>query len=213
MTSNETWHAEKLGTAAAEALKKNGFDALYCVDREEAMNLLKPWLRRGISVGLGGSMTLKDLGIQKMVQDAGCEFLDQNDPKLDAEGKRNILRRQISSDLYISSSNAVTLDGQLVNVDATGNRVAALIFGPAKTVVIAGINKIVRDVDEALNRIEINVAPRNNQRLNRKNPCVESGVCMDCDEDTRLCRVYSVLRKKPGGSDFTVIIVGEPLGY
>ena len=115
--------------------------------------------------------------------------------------------------MFVSGSNAITMEGELVNVDGTGNRVAALTFGPGKTIVIAGYNKIVRDIDEAFARIETHAAPMNNKRLDKPNPCVKSGVCMDCDGDTRLCRAYSILRKRPGGTDFTVIIVGEELGY
>jgi len=213
MTANETWHAEKLGSAAVAALKGNGFNAQYCANREEALNLVKAMLKPGISVGFGGSMTTKELEIAKLAKEAGCRVLDHSDPTLDAEARKKVLKEQQICDLFIASSNAVTLDGQLVNIDATGNRVAALTFGPSKTLVIAGVNKVVRDVEEALARLEMDTAPRNNKRLDKKNPCVETGYCMDCDEDTRLCRIYSVFRKRPGASDFTVIIIGEALGY
>jgi hypothetical protein len=124
-----------------------------------------------------------------------------------------ILKRQLTSDVFISGSNAVTLEGEILNVDGTGNRVAALSFGPTKTIVVVGINKIVRDMDEAFARLETYAAPMNNKRLDKPNPCVKAGVCMDCDGDTRLCRVYNIMRKRPSGTDFTVIIVGEDLGY
>ncbi|HRY54053.1 MAG TPA: LUD domain-containing protein, partial [Spirochaetia bacterium] len=94
-----------------------------------------------------------------------------------------------------------------------GNRVAALTFGPKKTVVVVGANKIVRDIDEALARIETRAAPLNNKRLDRPNPCVKSGQCEDCQGDTRICRVYQILRRRPSLSDFTVLVVGESLGY
>lgn len=213
MNSLELWQAEKLGSAAVSALKMNGFDARYCRDREELLELIRPYLRSGTSVGFGGSMTIKELGIRDMAAAAGCELLDHADPNLDADARRLVLRRQLTSDLFLASSNAVTLDGQLVNVDGNGNRVAALTFGPTKTIVVAGVNKLVRDVDEALTRVELRAAPLNNKRLDRSNPCVEAGQCMDCDGDGRICRVYSVLRKRPSGTDFSVFILGENLGF
>ncbi len=98
-------------------------------------------------------------------------------------------------------------------MDANGNRVGALSFGPSKVVVVAGANKIVADLDEAFARVEEIAAPMNNKRLNRPNPCVKSGHCMDCEGEMRSCRIYQILKRKPALSDFTVIIVGEPIGY
>lgn len=158
-------------------------------------------------------MSVRSLGIQDKAAAAGCELLDHNAPGLDPAEKGKILRRQLTCDLFISSCNGLTMDGQVVNVDAVGNRVAAISFGPAKTLLVAGINKLSRDLDEAFDRIELYAGPMNNKRLDRPNPCVKTGECMDCDGDTRICRIYQVLRKKPMGSDITVILVGESLGY
>jgi len=97
-------------------------------------------------------------------------------------------------------------------VDGNGNRVAALSFGPAKTVVVVGVNKIVRNLEEAQTRIETYAAPMNNKRLDRPNPCVKAGVCQDCSNETRICRAYQVLRRRPSLSDFTVVVVGSYLG-
>ena len=101
----------------------------------------------------------------------------------------------------------------ILNVDGNGNRVAALTFGPSKTVVVVGVNKIVRDLDEAFARLESYASPMNNKRLDRPNPCVKTGLCEDCQGETRICRAYQILRRKPSLSDFTVIVVGESLGY
>lgn len=213
MNPIETWHAAALADTAVKALKKNGFDAEYVETAAQAAEKVASFLKSGASVGFGGSMSVRSLGIQDKAAAAGCELLDHNAPGLDPAEKGKILRRQLTCDLFVSSSNAVTMDGQIVNVDGTGNRVAALTFGPAKTVVVVGVNKLVRDMDEAFNRIELYASPMNNKRLDRPNPCVKTGECMDRDGDTRICRVYQVLRKRPLGTDFTVIVVGEPLGY
>lgn len=155
-------------------------------------------------------MTVRGIGVQDSARRlaASCSTTTRG---LYPDVKTSILKRQLTSDLFISGSNAVTLEGELVNVDGTGNRVAALNFGPTKTIVVVGVNKIVRDLDEAFARIESWAAPMNNKRLDKPNPCVKAGVCMDCDGDTRICRVYQILRKRPSGTDFTVIVVGEEL--
>jgi hypothetical protein len=166
-----------------------------------------------MKVGFGGSMTLRAIGALDRVRALGAEILDHNAPGLDQGRRLEILRSQLTCDLFLSSSNAVTLEGDIVNVDGNGNRVAALTFGPRKTIVVAGANKVVRDLDEALIRIETIASPMNNKRLDRPNPCVRSGTCEDCRLETRICRVYQILRRKPSLSDFTVILVGEALGF
>ena len=213
MDAVASWRSETVGESAVKALKHNGFDAVFVKTSAEAAEIVARYLKKGSSIGFGGSMTVKNLGIQVAAQAAGCELLDHNAPGLAPEAKTKILKRQLTSDVFISGSNAVTLEGEILNVDGTGNRVAALSFGPTKTIVVVGINKIVRDMDEAFARLETYAAPMNNKRLDKPNPCVKAGICMDCDGDGRICRVYNIMRKRPGGTDFTVIIVGEDLGY
>jgi hypothetical protein len=204
MDTVASWRNDTIGESTARSLKKNGFDAVYVKTGAEAAELVSKHLKKGATVGFGGSMTVKGLGIQEKAAAAGCEVLDHNVPGLAPEAKTKILKRQLTCDLFVSSSNAITLEGEIVT---------ALSFGPTKTVVVVGVNKIVRDLDEAFARVESYAAPMNNKRLDRPNPCVKAGVCMDCDGDTRICRIYQILRKRPGGTDFTVIIVGEEMGY
>lgn len=213
MNPVESWHNETLGTKACEALKKNFFDARYVATAAEALELLASFAKPGMKVGLGGSMTVKGMGAHDKLKELGAELLDHNAPGLTPEQKLDILRGQLLSDLFVCSSNALTLEGELLNVDRNGNRLAALAFGPKKVVVIVGVNKIVRDLDEALARVELYASPMNNKRLNMPNPCVKSGECLDCQGPDRICRIYQILRRKPGMTDFTVIVVGEPLGY
>jgi len=209
----DAWHDTTLGEAAAKALSKNGFDAVYVETPDEAVSKVMAFIAKGKSVGFGGSMTIKALAIQERAKDLGAVVLDHNAPGISAEQKLETLRKQLTCDVFVSGSNAVTLEGDIVNVDGNGNRVAALTFGPAKTVVVVGVNKIVRDMDEAMARIECYASPMNNKRLEKTNPCVKSGLCEDCEATTRICRVYQILRRKPSLSDFTVIIVGSYLGY
>ncbi len=213
MQEVHSWHAEALGKQAAASLVKNGFTAEYFDTREKLIKAVDAMLAPGMSIGFGGSMTVRELGILDKAKERGCTILDHNAPGIDAETRMSILRKQLTADLFISSTNALTLDGELVNVDGNGNRVAALSFGPKKILVIAGINKIVSTLDDAFARIELTASPKNNKRLNKPNPCTKTGYCMDCDTDTRICRIYSILKRKPAASDFTVLIVGEALGF
>ncbi|HSV55658.1 MAG TPA: lactate utilization protein, partial [Magnetospirillaceae bacterium] len=213
MNPVETWHAEALGAQAVRALQKCGFDAVYVASAAEAAEKVMSFIKPGASVGFGGSMTVKGLGIQEKAKAVGATLLDHNAPGLAPEKKQEILRKQLTCDVFISGSNAVTLEGDLVNVDRNGNRLAALAFGPSKTIVVAGTNKIVPDVDSAFSRLERYSGPMNNKRLDQPNPCVKTGICEDCQGETRACRIYQILRRKPGYSDFTVIIVGENLGF
>ena len=213
MTAVDEWRYETIGKAAAEALKRTGFDARFVSKGEEALGLIAALVKPGMTVRFGGSMSIRAIGAREKVVELGAEILDHSAPGLDQDQKLEVMRAQLTCDLFLSSSNAVTLEGDIVNVDGNGNRVAALTFGPKKTVVVVGANKVVRDLDEALARIETTASPMNNKRLDCPNPCVKTGTCEDCRGDSRICRVYQILRRRPSLSDFTVIVVGEPLGF
>lgn len=213
MQSVAARHHAALAERAVRSLRENGFDAVFVETAAEAGARVLPLAKAGTTVGFGGSMTVASLGLKDELASRGAVLLDHNAPGLSPAQKREVQRRQLTCDLFLSSSNAVTLDGALVNVDGNGNRVAALSFGPAKTVVVAGVNKLVRNVEEAWARVETHAGPMNARRLEKQTPCVKAGTCQDCGSDTRICRVYHVLRRRPSLSDFTVILVGEPLGY
>jgi len=209
----EAWRLETIGKEACEALRRAGFDAHYFATGAEAADRIASLVRQGMKVGFGGSMTLQALGLPGRVKAQGGLVLDHNVPGLDAARKLEIMRAQLTCDLFLSGSNAVTLDGDIVNVDGNGNRVTALSFGPRKTVVLVGANKVVRDIDEALARIETVASPMNNKRFEKTNPCLKTGTCEDCKAETRICRAYQILRRKPFLSDFSVYIAGESLGF
>ncbi len=209
----ELWRSETIGKKTVEALERNGFTAFYVPTGAEALAKIEEIVKKDMTVAFGGSMTIKAIGVPDMVKRAGAVPVDHATPGLSPEQKFETMRAELTSDLFLSSANAITLGGEICNVDGNGNRVAALTFGPKKTVVVAGVNKIVKDLAEAETRFELFAAPMNNKRLNMPNPCVKTGVCADCKGERRICRVYSVLKRRPSASDFTVIIVGESLGY
>jgi L-lactate utilization protein LutB len=213
MSDVQKWHNDTLGNRTVAALKKNGFDAVYFSTSDEAVNYMSDMIEKGQTIGFGGSMTVKDLGIHIIAAEKNAVILDHNDPTLDNDKRLEVLRAQLTCDLFVSSANAISLEGEILNVDGVGNRVAALTFGPKKAVIIAGCNKIVPDMDSALVRLEILAAPMNVHRLSRNTPCAKTGICEDCSSPERICRVYSIMKRKPTRSSITVVLIGEELGY
>ena len=207
------WHNDTFGEKVVKALEKNNFQAYYVATRAAAIEKVNSLIPAGATVGVAGSWTLKELGIPEQLEKDGHEVYDHNKPGLTMEESMSLRRKELLSDVFISSTNAITIDGQLVNTDGSGNRVAAMSFGPKKVVVVVGVNKIVADLDAAMERIEMFAAPINNKRLDRPNPCTVTGTCMDCQGATRICNITSILHKKPPTIDFHVVVVGEELGF
>lgn len=207
------WHNEVLGNRVVEALKRNNFDAVYFDDKNSAVGHILGYVSEGDKVGIGGSTTVSELGLLDELAERGAEVLYHNLPGLSPEQRTHMRRAQIFSDVFITSTNALTEEGWLFNVDGSGNRVAAMIFGPKKTIVVAGMNKVVSDLQAAYDRVCTIAAPKNNKRIGLPNPCTLTGVCMDCDEPTRICNAYTLLKKRPSETDFTVVLIGEDLGY
>ena len=213
MTDVEMWSNETRAERAKNALIKNGFDAVFVKTKEEAAEIVMKYIQPGMRLGFGGSMSVKALGIQESAEKLGALVLDHNKPGLSSEEKLEILRSQLTCDAFISSANAVTMKGEMLNIDGNGNRVAALTFGPKKNIVVVGANKIVLDEAEGWKRIEAWAAPMNNKRLSKENPCVKVGQCMNCENPGRICRIYQVLRRRPSLSNYIVVLVGEDLGF
>ena len=206
-------HNEIIGLKVVEALKKNAFSAVYFKSGNEASEFIMDNIHEGDKVGFGGSMTVVKLGIQEKVKSMGGIVLDHGDQALSPEEKMETMRGELLSDVFLCSSNAVTLDGELVNIDGVGNRVAAMTFGPKKVIVVVGVNKICKNEASAFDRLEQISAPKNNMRLNMPNPCTKTGVCMDCKSDARICRIYSIIKRKPVRTDLTVVVIGEDFGF
>jgi L-lactate utilization protein LutB len=167
------------------------------------------------TVGIGGSITLRTLGIDNALAERGNKVANHWQPNLTRTMRNTIRRKQLNSDIFLSSSNAVTMDGGLVNIDGSGNRVASMIFGPKKVIVVVGVNKLVRNVEAGIMRARNIASSMNARRLNCKTPCSKTGMCDDdrCNLPERICRIITILEKKPSDTDFTVLLVGEELGY
>jgi len=213
MNPLKIWRNETIGGKVVESLKKNNFQACFCKTGPEAVSEILKLIPSGASVGVGGSQTIMELGVLERLASQGNIILNHSQPGLDGAQKLVIRRQQLTCDVFLTGANAVTMDGKLVNTDAAGNRVAAMIFGPQKVIVVAGMNKVVKDLAAAEERIKSWAAPFNNKRLNTQNPCVKSGGCLDCQGPTRLCNVTTIISKRPSLTDFHVLLIGEDLGF
>jgi hypothetical protein len=229
LSSERKWLGDSLAAAAVNSLRRNNLNADYFASRGDALTAVMRLIPDGAKVVRGDSVTVDQLGIVEHLNERQIEVLDPMLRKpdgtflvADVRARRDIARQAFTSDVFLTGTNAITLDGKLVNTDAWGNRVAALIFGPDKVIVLAGVNKIVKDVDEALGRIRSVAAPLNVRRHLTKHqrtefgdiPCARSGVCSNCRHDWRLCRHVvitegAMIREK---GRINVIIVGEDLG-
>lgn len=208
----ESWQRETLGNKVVAALKANLFDAVYFPDREEAARYVLGYCQPGKTVAHGGSMTLmRDMGMAEKIKASGATLIENayGAPEVMAEARR----KQLTSDVFLCSVNALTMDGWLVSVDGAGNRTGAMTFGPKKVIVVAGTNKICPDLDAAWQRLERVAGPLNLKRLNLPTPCTQTGYCVDCRSESRGCRIYTVVKRRPMLTDMTVVVVGEELGY
>lgn len=180
-----------------ESLKARGYDAKFCASKEEAAAAVLAETAAAKRVGMGGTMTMKELGVTA---------------ELEREGK--LLTRGADCDVFLLSANAVTADGRIVNIDGNGNRVAASVSGPGKVVYAIGRNKIVNGgIDDAIARIKAKACPPNCIRLNKQTPCAATGVCADCDSPGRICKVMAVFERRPTGTPTVVYVVDADLGY
>ena len=209
-----TWTHEKKCLKAVDSLVKNGFGAVYCASPQEAFDCIIREAADAASVGFGGSMSIAGLEVETRLREMGREILNHGDPALSRDEKMVVMRRQLICDLFLSGTNALTLSGELVNIDATGNRVAAMFFGPRKVIVVAGRNKLVDGtVHDAILRVKNWATPPNSRRLNFKTPCAGTGFCSDCNSPDRLCRVTTIIDRKPRFTDLRVLVVNADLGF
>ncbi len=197
----------------AEALRKNNMYCECADSAEEALTIIAELMNENDTVSVGGSMTLFEAGVIDMLREGSYNFIDRYKKGLSPEQVQIIYRECFSADVYLTSTNAVTENGELYNVDGNGNRVAAMIFGPRSVIVVAGANKIVRDTDEAKARVERMAAPANAVRLGCDTPCTKTGMCMHCMSDNRICADTVIMARQRIKDRVKVILVAEELGY
>lgn len=195
------------------ALKLNKMRPFYVENCDQLKVVVRELIKNDRLITIGGSVTLRESGVTQMLEEEYTEaFLDRSAAQ-DREEVEEIMRAAFNSDTFITSTNALTEEGELYNVDGNGNRVSAMIFGPRQVIVVAGVNKIVKDMAEAVRRVETVAAPKNTVRLECDTPCARTGECAHCHSDSRICCSYVRLAQQRIPNRIKVIIVDRELGY
>lgn len=213
MDTNLMFVIEKRIERTIKNLQRNNMNGYYVKTEEELFNLLGNLISNKTIVSVGGSMTLFETGVIDYLRNRDITFLDRYQEGLKKEDRKQLFREVFSVDTFLTSSNAITEKGEIYNVDGSGNRVAAMIYGPDKVIVIAGYNKIVKDLEEAKLRNMMISAPANVKRLNMDNPCLQTGYCVHCNSSEKICNIHTVIDRQFDKDRIHVIFLNEEYGY
>ena len=213
MDNNVSWYIEKKIERTIKNLNNRNMEGYYVNGEQELIELLKELISENSLVGVGDSMTLFQTGVIDFLRKEKFNFLDKYKNGITSEEKREIYIKNFSADTFLCSTNALTEEGELYNIDGNGSRVAPMLYGPKQVILVTGINKIVRDIEEAEKRVRSYAAPIDAKRLGKKTPCVELGYCVDCKSTNRICNDFVIIRGQFVKGRIKVIIVGEQLGY
>lgn len=203
---------QNLANTVIKNMEKRKINGIYCSNREEALEKIFSLIPEGATIAWGGSSSIKQVGVLDKAASGPYVCLDRKAVS-SKEEEKEIYGKICTCDYFFMSSNAITLDGELVNIDGTGNRLAFLCFGPEHVFVVAGMNKIVANVEEGISRTRNIAAPPNAVRLDRKTPCAATGKCHDCQSDGCICANTVITRRSIPNGRITVFLVGEELGY
>lgn len=212
MTNPRQAYYDKMGPIVVKNLRSRHFDAYYCPDRASALSKALALIPQGASVGWGGAASAHQIGLMEAVHAGDYLALDRELCQTNEE-REEMMRRCSFCDVFLTGANAISVDGQMVNIDGLGNRVSAMIYGPKSVLVIAGMNKVESSLEAAMNRARTVAAPINAQRFGGATPCTVTGVCGDCKSDDCICNHIVITRgsRIPGRIKF--ILVGEDLGF
>lgn len=197
---------EKLEKAVS-GFKKHFFNAVYAADGKEALERVLELVPEGASVAVPGSATVREIGVVEALEERGHQVFDHWMDKDPA-----VRKKQLGADVLVTSANAASMTGEIVNMDGIGNRVAPTIFGPAQVIFVIGKNKLAEDLDQARSRVKEVAAPKRAKELGMKTPCAETGECNDCNTPLRICRAEVIIHRPPSLTKTAVVIVDEELG-
>ena len=203
---------EKRGQILVKNLQSRHFDACYCDNKAEALEKALELIPKDATVGWGGAMSAQQIGLIDAVKTGGYSVYDR-DTCATMEDRVKMMKKCLTADVFLTGANAISLDGQMVNIDGIGNRVAAIVYGPDSIIVIAGMNKVVDSLDEAVRRARTVAAPMNQQRFTNQTPCQITGTCADCKSAECICNQMLITRNCRPAGRIKFIIVGEELGF
>nr|WP_312579173.1 lactate utilization protein [Sedimentibacter sp.] len=193
-------------------LQKRNMEGYYCETKEEAKELLISLIKKDDVVSWGGTFTIDEIGAKEALRNNNIAVIDRDTAKT-LEERTKLMKTALTADVFLASTNAITMNGELVNIDGSGNRLAAFCYGPDSVIVVAGMNKVVRDVESAMKRVRTDACVPNAIRYNLKTPCAVTGICAECTTDETICSQVLVTRYCKQKNRFKVILVGEKLGF
>ncbi len=203
---------EKRGQILVKNLRSRHFDAWYCADKAAALEKALEIIPKGASIGWGGAMSAQQIGLMDAIKTADYNAIDR-DLCATAEEKVAAQKKCLTADVFLTGANALSIDGEMVNIDGAGNRVAAIVYGPDMVVVVAGMNKVVDTLEDAITRARTIAAPINKQRFPNATPCEVTGTCADCKSEGCICNQILITRHCRPVGRIKFIIVGEELGF
>jgi len=209
MDANITKRNELLAQKVIKGLGTRNMTGYYAKDKEEALQIALSLIPEGSTSTMGGGTSVVEIGLVKALKEGNYNFIDRNE----AEDRRAAMLMAYDADVYLASSNAITEDGVLVNIDGNGNRVSSIAYGPKKVIFIVGMNKVCNDIDGAMKRARNVAAPINNQRFGGNNPCVKTGACADCKSPDTICCEFLITRYSKHPGRIHVILVNDSLGF
>ena len=211
MSEPQKNYYQKRGEVLVKNLHSRHYDAYYCDTREQALEKALELIPKGATVGWGGAMSAKQIGLLDAMNNGDYHAIDRDQTPNRAE-REKAMKRCLLADVFITGANALSMDGQMVNIDGTGNRVAAIVYGPESIVVIAGMNKVMDTLEAAMIRARTIAAPMNKQRFALQTPCEVTGICADCKSEGCICNQILITRNSKPAGRIKVILVGEDLG-
>ncbi|WZL81869.1 lactate utilization protein [Vallitaleaceae bacterium 9-2] len=213
MDKNISWFISKQIQKAIDALEKNNMKGFFVQDEQELLELIDELIEEHSVVGVGDSLTLIETGVLDFVRNGNYVFLDKYEEGITSDEKKKLYIQNFLADTFLCSTNALTEDGKLYNIDGNGSRVAPMIYGPKQVIIVAGINKLVRNIEDAEKRVRNYAAPIDAKRLNKDTPCTKLGHCVDCKSPNRICNDFVTITGQFVKDRIKVIIVAKALGY
>lgn len=211
LTPKQKYH-QTIAETVIKNLEKRQMKGYYCPDKESAVQLALELMPKGSSVAWGGSMTLVETGLLEKIRTEDYQVLDRESAST-IEQQKEVYSKIAVCDTFLMSTNAITVGGELVNIDGRGSRVAFLCFGPEQVIILTGMNKLVQDVESGWKRVKVSAAPPNTTRLGRETPCAVTGKCHDCHAPGCICSQTVITRHSTIPGRIKVILIGEELGY
>lgn len=211
MSDPKQKYFHKRGEILVKNLRSRHYEAYYCETKQQALEKALELIPKGATVGWGGAMSAKQIGLLDAVNNGDYRAIDR-DKAPNLQARKQAMKDCLLADVFITGANALSMDGQMVNIDGNGNRVAAIVYGPESILVIAGMNKVMDTLDTAMIRARTIAAPMNKQRFDLQTPCEITGTCGDCKSEGCICNQILITRNSKPAGRIKVILVGEELG-